>query len=117
MGFCTELFHFQDLVSRVWRRLCHPIDVDGHISEKITLPPKAVAESGAREVGSAEDGQLRLSLNSQFFMRLRNSLDDFIFKTLLKAVFKIVHVRTMALMEQMEIFLFSSLRSSFPILF
>jgi len=42
---------------------------------------------------------VRPSLNSQFRMRLRNSLHKIIFKTLLNAVFKIIFIRPMALMK------------------
>lgn len=84
MGFCTELFHFQDLVPSVCRILHYFIDSYGDVSEN----NYHTSESGCREgiaamvlsgtgVGSAEDGQLRLSFKSQFLVRTRNLLDNY----------------------------------------
>lgn len=95
-----ELFHFQDLVSSACRILHYLTGIYGDVSEN----NYHTSESGCREwstvmvlcrhkARAAEEGQLRLSYNSQFLMIARNSFDKaVIVKTLLNTEFKIKFV-------------------------
>lgn len=92
-----ELFHFQDLISSICRILHYlrgvyrdVLENYFHTSESGCGEWSTVMVLCRHEARAVEDGQLRLSCNSQFLMIARNSLDKaIIVKTLLNTEFRI----------------------------